>query len=74
MSDDDLQARIKAEFREMPDLSLTLQQARRFWATDGDRCAQVLRAFADAGVLERTTDGRYCRERGDVCSWRRREG
>ena len=73
MPDDNLLARIEAEFREMPGLSLTLQQACRLWATEHDQCSQVLRDLADAGVLQRTPDGRYCRHRGDVCSCRRRE-
>jgi hypothetical protein len=75
ISDGQVRARIEAEFREMPGLSLTVPQARQWWPTDRDQCAQVLADLADAGVLQRTVDGRYCRQGdGDVCRWRRRDG
>lgn len=37
-----LMARIKAEYGEMPGLSLTLPQAARFWDLDVDTCRLAL--------------------------------
>lgn len=72
--DDTLRARVEAEYREMPGLSLTTAQARRLLGLDGDCCVQVLRALADAGFLRCGDDGKYCRnDGGDRCLWRRRE-
>ena len=73
VDDKALRARIEAEYREMPGLSLTAAQAERLWALDGARCAQVLGALIDKGFLRRNADGRYCRNTGgDVCHWRPR--
>ena len=52
---DDLQRRIRIEFREMPGLKLTLPQASRLFDADPGRCGSVLKRLVDAGVL--TTDG-----------------
>jgi hypothetical protein len=51
----DLCARVWAEFREMPGLSLTLPQAARLFSLDRARCARVLDALVVCGVL--ATDG-----------------
>jgi hypothetical protein len=51
----DLCARVWAEFREMPGLSLTLAQAARLFSLERARCARVLEALVASGVL--TTDG-----------------
>jgi hypothetical protein len=73
-SDEQLRVRIEAEFREMPELSLTVSQARRLWATERAECVQVLSDLVDAGVLRHTSDGRYCRRHGgEVCTWRQRQ-
>ena len=68
-----LRARIEAEYREMPGLSLTVAQASRLWALDKERCSEVLANLIDAGFLRCSADGRYRRHTGgDVCHWRRR--
>lgn len=54
--DDDLRVRIAAEYREMPELKLTLAQAARLFSLDPVRCERVLDALVRRGVL--TTDGR----------------
>jgi hypothetical protein len=51
-----LQARVTAEFREMPGMRLTLAQAARLFSIDAARCARVLGALVERGVL--ATDGR----------------
>lgn len=51
----DLCARVKAEFHEMPGLKLTLSQAARLFSIEPTRCERVLGALVDAGHL--TADG-----------------
>ena len=52
----DLCTRVKAEFREMPGLTLTLSQASRLFSIEPTRCERVLGALVNAGHL--TTDGK----------------
>jgi hypothetical protein len=54
-----LLARIRAEYREMPGLRLTLVQARRLWGLDIMTCASALSALQAAGFLHVTRDGAY---------------
>ena len=49
--DQQLCARVHAEFREMPGLRLTLPQAARLFSIDLERCERVLGALVDAGHL-----------------------
>jgi len=56
---DRLQARICAEFREMPGLMLTLAQAARLFSIDMTDCERTFGTLVEAGVL--TTDGRTFR-------------
>ena len=45
---EDLRNRIRAEFREMPGLQLTAEQAARLWHVDAATCTAVLsRLVAD---------------------------
>ena len=52
----DLCARVRAEFREMPGLKLTLPQASRLFDIDPIRCERVLSSLVRTGQL--ATDGR----------------
>lgn len=52
----ELFARIYAEFREMPGLTLTLSQAARLFSLDLAACEDVLQALVQEGHL--TTNGR----------------
>jgi hypothetical protein len=56
--DDSLVARMRAEFAEMPGLSLTRAQACRLWALDSATCQRALDRLVEAGVL--TTSDRGC--------------
>jgi len=58
---DGLITRVAAEFLEMPDLQLTMAEARRFWSLDAATCHQVLERLVDAGVLCRTARGVFRR-------------
>ena len=51
--------RIKRDYEEQPNLRLTPPQAQRLWGLDGPTCGAVLTALVDAGVLQRTPDGRF---------------
>ena len=53
--------RIQGEYREMPGLSLTPEQARRLWGLDENACEAILEALVDVRFLRRTPKGRYVR-------------
>jgi hypothetical protein len=52
--------RIRAEYNEMPGLSLTLGQAIRLWNLDSSTCAKVLEDLRQEGYL-RIARARYLR-------------
>jgi hypothetical protein len=52
---------IRAEYQELPGLSLTGSQVRRLYGLDGVTCEAVLAALVDVQFLARTNDGRYVR-------------
>jgi hypothetical protein len=54
-----LLARIRGEFREMPGLRLTLQQARRLLGLDLATCSAALAILQTAGFLILTRDGQF---------------
>lgn len=51
--------RILGEFREMPGLCLTVEQASRLWGLDRTRCLTCLERLVLAGALRRTHQGAY---------------
>ena len=51
LHDRDLQARIRAEYDDMPGLNLTLPQASRLFSCDATTCARALRRLIAEGVL-----------------------
>jgi hypothetical protein len=54
-----LLTRIRAEYREMPGLRLTLLQARRLWGVDIMTCSAALAALEGSGFLSSTRDGAF---------------
>jgi hypothetical protein len=54
-------ARAKADFVEMPGLTLTLAQAARLWACDVVLCSEVLTTLVAAGFLVRTRGAAFMR-------------
>jgi hypothetical protein len=56
---DRLLARIRGEYREMPGLRLTFEQACRLWHLDAARCRSVLDALVAEKFIHRTLDGSY---------------
>jgi hypothetical protein len=58
---DDLLLLIRMEYDEMPDLKLTLAQARRLWDVPLDQCDAALEALVAGGYLIRGRDGSFFR-------------
>lgn len=56
-----LVARVRAEFLEMPGLRLTVRQARRFWGLEERLCDTILLRLVEARFLRRTHDGFFAR-------------
>jgi hypothetical protein len=59
MTRESLVARVRGEYREMPDLRLTCSQACRLWRVDITTCETVLEELVRRGVLYRTGSGAY---------------
>ena len=53
--------RVRAEYVEMPGLSLTARQAARLWGLDARRSDHVLSILVDSGFLRCDGQGRYRR-------------
>jgi len=54
-----LLARARGEYREMPGMRLTLEQAMRLWDLDRPTCQSLLASLVDAQFLEIDGHGRY---------------
>ena len=52
---------VKAEYQEMPGLSLTLEQAQRLFGVELGLCRRVLSGLLDNGYLRKTPSGKYAR-------------
>jgi hypothetical protein len=57
----DVIERIRAEYRELPTLRLTLPQAQRLWGLDSNTCVEVLTELVEMKFLRRTRDGSFVR-------------
>jgi hypothetical protein len=55
---------IRAEYREMPGLSLTTQQCGRLWHLDAETCEKVLDRLVDDHFLRRTDRDMYVKDGG----------
>jgi hypothetical protein len=53
--------RVRAEYREMPGLCLSLPQGARLLGLDRPTCSAVFRALAFEGFLRETSQGHYRR-------------
>ena len=60
-SEDALLRRVRREFREMPSLRLTLDQAMRLWNLDRSTCCAVLESLVASHFLHQDPSGRYAR-------------
>lgn len=53
--------RVRSEFRELPSMRLTLDQAVRLWNLDRPTCCKVLGSLVASHFLQQDPDGRYAR-------------
>jgi hypothetical protein len=53
--------RIRGEYREMPGMRLTVEQAQRLWGLDRGTCENALGLLVEERFLTRGTDGAYSR-------------
>lgn len=51
--------RLRAEFREMPDMRLTLEQVHRLCGIEPSLCKLALEALVEAKFLRLRSDGAY---------------
>src|SRR5712671_1286119 len=61
VSRDTVLTRLRAEYREMPGLRLTLAQAQRFCGVEPSLCRIVLDALVNEKFLSLRVDGQYAR-------------
>ena len=54
-------ARIRAEFLEMPGLLINAAQAQRLWGLERTVCEIILAALQEEGFLKRLEDGTFLR-------------
>lgn len=57
--EDTLLARARGEYREMPGMRLTIDQAMRLWDLDRKTCQWLLNSLVAAHFLEIDVHGRY---------------
>ena len=62
---EDCVQRIRAEYLDLPGLSLTARQAQRLWSLDSETCQRVLDMMIRDNFLRRTPQAQYVR--GDWC-------
>jgi len=68
---EDVLNRLRAEFVEMPGISLTSEQVQRLCGVDRTICQMVLNALVNEKFLAAKSDGQYARRTdGEVCSRR----
>ena len=53
--------RVLGEYREMPGLALTIEQARRLWGGDAVTCQRIVDVLVERHVLRWSRDGRLIR-------------
>ena len=58
---DELLMRVRGEYREMPGLSLTIDQAKRLWMVEQETCVTLFAQLVDARFLRKTRHGRFVR-------------
>lgn len=62
--EDALLRRVRGEYREMPGMRLTVDQAMRLFMLDRGTCVRVLHSLVAAGFLECDHNSRYARAHG----------
>jgi hypothetical protein len=62
--EDALIRRVRGEYREMPGMRLTIDQAMRLWDLDRQACEGVLSSLVASHYLEKDAYGRYRKTHG----------
>lgn len=62
--DDHLLRRVRGEYREMPGMRLTIDQAMRLWMLDRTTCTSIFDCLVAAHFLEVDGTGRYRKAHG----------
>ena len=62
--EDALVTRVRGEYREMPGMRLTVDQAMRLWMLDRETCTDVLSSLVASHFLEQDRTGRFVRAHG----------
>ena len=57
--EDALLRRVRGEYREMPGMRLTIDQAMRLWDLDRQTCQSLLNSLVEAHFLEVDAQARY---------------
>ena len=57
--EDHLLRRVRGEFREMPGMRLTIDQAMRLWMIDRTTCTRLFDSLVAARFIEIDRTGRY---------------
>jgi hypothetical protein len=55
--------RIRAEYIEMPGLTLRSEQVQRLCGVDSELCESILEVLVESGFLSKRADGAYARYR-----------
>jgi predicted Zn finger-like uncharacterized protein len=50
---------VRAEYRALPTLKLTREQACRLWSVDAETCAGAMEILVTEGLLHKTGTGKY---------------
>ena len=56
--------RVRSEFREMPGMRLTLEQAMRLWNLDRPTCGAVFESLVTSHFLQQDRNGRFAKAHG----------
>jgi len=62
--EDAVRQRVRNEFREMPAMRLTLDQAMRLWDLDRPTCCSVLESLVASRFLQQDRNGRFAKAHG----------
>ena len=65
-AEDALLRRVRGEYREMPGMRLTIDQAMRLWDVDRQTCQWLLDSLVEAQFLAIDANGRYRNASGAV--------
>ena len=62
--EDAMATRVRGEYREMPGMRLTIDQAMRLWMLDRQTCSDVLSSLVAARFLEQDRHGQFVMAHG----------